>query len=93
MDTNRGSAGREQWGPVARAAMAAGVFVSVVSLCLFIHTISQLASPLVSAGFIAGGIVARRRATTPRANTIAFATLAGGVIGAVASLVLAAAGR
>ena len=89
MDTERRSAGGEQWGPGARVAMAAGTFVSVVSLCLFIHAISQLAS----ASFIAAGIVGRRRATTSLGTTIALATLAGGIVGAVASLVLAATGR
>ncbi len=93
MDTGRRSAGGEQWGPGARVAMAAGTFVSVVSLCLFIHAISQLASPIVSASFIAAGIVGRRRATTSLGTTIALATLAGGIVGAVASLVLAATGR
>ena len=59
----------------------------------FIHTISHLASPVVSAGFIAAGIVARRRATTALTTTIALATVAGGVVGAVASVALVAAGR
>jgi len=52
----------EQWGPVARYSLAVGVFVSAVSFSLFVHLISQLASPIVSAAFIAAGIVGRRRA-------------------------------
>ncbi len=83
----------DQWGPVARAAIAIGAFLSVVSVSLFIHTISQLASPLVSASFIAAGIVGRRRATTSLGWTLAVATLVGGIVGAIASIALVAAGR
>lgn len=83
----------EQWGPVARVALGAGVFASTVSVGLFIHTISQLASPIVCATFIAAGIVGRQRATTPLSRMASYAALAGGVIAFVASLVLAGIGR
>jgi hypothetical protein len=85
--------GGEQWGAVARLSLAAGVFASVVSFSLFVHLVSQLASPLVSAAFIAAGIVGRRRAATPLGQAVALATLAGGLTGAIASIALAAAGR
>jgi len=83
----------EQWGPVARYSLAVGVFVSAVSFSLFVHLISQLASPIVSAAFIAAGIVGRRRAATPIGQAIAVAALAGGLVAALASIGLAAAGR
>jgi len=92
LEPGRGAAD-DSWGPVARIATAIGAFLSVVSVTLFIHTISQLASPLVSAAFIAAGIVGRRRATTQLGHLLALATLVGGLVGAVASIALAAAGR
>ena len=82
----------EQWGTVARLLLAAGILASVVSFSLFVHLVSQLASPLVSAAFIAAGVVGRRRATTPLGHAVALATLAGGIVGAIASIALAAAG-
>ena len=93
MSGERGETRNDDWGRAAQVAMAVGAFASVVSVCLFIHTISQLASPIVSAGFIAAGIVGRWRATTPLTTLLSLATLAGGIVGAVASLALAAAGR
>jgi hypothetical protein len=44
-----GQPAREQWGPLARFSFAAGGVVIAVSVGLFIHTISQLASPIVCA--------------------------------------------
>jgi hypothetical protein len=82
-----------QWGPVARVALAAGVFASAVSVGLFIHTISQLASPIVCAVFIAAGIVGRQRAATPAGRLLAYGALAGGVVAFVVSLVLAGIGK
>ena len=83
----------EQWGPAGRVAAAVGMFVTTVSLGLFIHTISQLASPIVCASFIAAGIVGRQRATTQLGRMIALGALAGGIVAAVSSLVLAGVGR
>jgi hypothetical protein len=80
-------------GRLSRLGIAAGAFVSAVSFSLFIHSVSQLSSPIVSAAFIAGGIVARQRAATPTAHAIALGVLAGGVVAALASIALAAAGR
>jgi hypothetical protein len=88
-----GDARGEQWGTVARLSLAAGVFASVVSFSLFVHLVSQLASPLVSALFIAAGIVGRRRAATQLGHAVAVATLTGGAVAAIASIALAAAGR
>ena len=88
-----GGSAPDQWGPVARIAIAVGAVASVVSVSLFIHTISQLASPIVSTSFIAAGIVGRRRATTPLGQILALATLVGGIVGAAASIALVAAGR
>ena len=70
-------------GALILAAVAAGTFVCTVSFALFIHTISQLSSP---------GLVLRLRATTPVAQTIAVSTIVAGVVAAVASIALAAAG-
>lgn len=83
----------EVWGPWARLSIAVGGFVIAVSMGLFIHTISQLASPIVSAGFIAAGWVARQRASTPAGQAMALGALVGGVVAAIASIALAAAGR
>lgn len=83
----------EQWGPLARISVAAGAFVTAVTFGLFIHTISQLASPIVSASFIAAGIVGRQRATTPAGQAVAFGSLVGGIVAAIMSLALAGAGR
>lgn len=83
----------EQWGSLARISVAAGAFATAVSVGLFIHTISQLASPLVCAAFIAGGIVGRQRATTPAGQAVALGSLIGGIVAAIASLALAGAGR
>jgi hypothetical protein len=69
------------------------MFASIVSFSLFVHLVSQLASPLVCAAFIAAGIVGRRRAQTPLAQAVATAALAGGVVAAIASIALTAAGR
>jgi hypothetical protein len=64
-----------------------------VSFSLFIHTISHLSSPIVTAMFISGGIVARRRVTTPAGQAIALGVIAGGVIAAIAAIALVAADR
>jgi pyrrolidone-carboxylate peptidase len=85
----RQRAEREQ-GLATQLGIAAGAFVCAVSFSLFIHSISQLSSPIVSALFIAGGIVLRQRATTPTAHAIAIGMLIGGIVAAIASLVLAA---
>ena len=87
------SARQEQWDLLARLGLAAGAFLTAVSFGLFIHTISQLSAPIVCAGFIAAGIVGRRRATTPGGRALALGSLAGGVVAALASIALAAAGR
>ena len=79
-------------GALVRAGIAAGAFVCVVSFSLFIHTISQLSSPIVSALFIAAGVVLRQRAATPTALAVALGSLAGGVVAAIATIALAAAG-
>jgi hypothetical protein len=84
---------QEEWGPVARVALAAGVFASAVSVGLFIHTISQLASPIVCAIFIAAGVVGRQRAQTALGRMLANGAVAGGVVAFVVSLVLAGIGR
>lgn len=83
----------EEWGPLARVGLAVGVFVTAVSFSLFIHTISQLAAPIVCASFIAAGIVGRQRATTGTGYALALGSIAGGAIAFVASIALAAAGR
>jgi hypothetical protein len=83
----------EEWGPVARFALAAGLFASTVSFALFVHLVSLLASMLVSAAWIAAGVVGRNRVHTPLGQAAALATLAGGIVSAIASIVLTAAGR
>jgi hypothetical protein len=83
----------EQWGSFARLSVAAGAFITAVSVGLFIHTISQLASPIVCASFIAAGIVGRQRATTPAGQAVALGSLVGGIVAAITSLALAGAGR
>jgi hypothetical protein len=88
-----GQPAREQWGPLARFSFAAGGVVIAVSVGLFIHTISQLASPIVCAAFIAAGWVGRQRATTRAGQALALGILIGGVAAAIASIALAAAGR
>jgi hypothetical protein len=82
-----------QPGRLAFLGIAAGAFVSAVSFSLFIHSVSQLSSPFVSAAFIAAGIVARQRAASPTAHAIALGVLVGGVVAAAASIALVAAGR
>jgi hypothetical protein len=79
-------------GALTRAGIASGAFVCAVSFSLFIHSISQLSSPLISAAFIAAGVVLRQRASTPSGQAIGLGVLVGGVVAAVASLALAAAG-
>jgi hypothetical protein len=79
-------------GALTLAAVAVGTFVCAVSFALFIHTISQLSSPIVAAAFIAAGVVLRQRATTPIAQTIAVTSMVAGTVAAVASIALAAAG-
>ncbi len=79
-------------GRLTQLGIAAGAFISAVSFSLFIHSISQLSSPIVSAAFIAAGIVLRQRAATPTAHAIAVGLLVGGVVAAIASIALAAAG-
>jgi hypothetical protein len=79
-------------GALTRAGIATGAFVCAVSFSLFIHSISQLSSPLVSAAFIAAGVVLRQRATTAAGQAIALGVLVGGAVAAVASLALAATG-
>jgi hypothetical protein len=83
----------EEWGPVGLVSIAVGAFVIAVSLGLFMHTISQLASPIVCAAFIAAGIVGRRRAATPAGAAIGIGTIAGGVVAAIAGLALTATGH
>jgi hypothetical protein len=85
--------GGGELGALGRLGIAAGTFLCAVSFSLFIHTVSQLSSPIVAAAFIAGGIVARQRAVTPAGHAIALGALAGGVVAAIASIALAAAGR
>jgi hypothetical protein len=87
----RSSAG-VQW-TAGRVGLAAGAFICAVSFSLFIHTISQLSSPLVCAAFIAGGVVARRRSATIDGRALAAGVLAGGIVAAVASLVLTSTGH
>jgi hypothetical protein len=84
----------DDWGALAaRIGLAAGTFLTAVSFSLFIHTISQLAAPIVCASFIAAGIVGRQRGTTPGGQAIALGSIAGGAVAFVASIALAAAGR
>ncbi len=90
---NPGQRTDEQWGTLARLSVAAGAFITAVSVGLFIHTISQLASPIVCAGFIAAGWVGRQRSTTPTGQALAVGALVGGVVAALASITLAATGR
>jgi hypothetical protein len=78
---------------LARIGLAAGAFVCAVSFSLFIHTISQLTSPLICAVFIAAGVVARRRAATEDGRALAVGVIAGGAIAAIASLILVATGH
>ena len=80
------------WTP-SRIGLAVGAFICAVSFALFIHTISQLSSPLVCAAFIAAGVVARRRAATGDAQALAVGVLVGGVVGAIASVILVATGH
>jgi hypothetical protein len=78
---------------LSRLGLAAGAFAIAVSFSLFIHSVSQLSSPIVSALFIAGGIVGRRRVPTDAGQALAVGTIAGGVVAAIASLALAASGH
>jgi hypothetical protein len=80
-------------GRLSQLGIAVGAFVCAVSFSLFIYSISQLSSPLVSAAFIAGGVVLRQRGATPTAQAIATGMLVGGIVAAIASIALAAAGR
>jgi hypothetical protein len=89
----RGQTQPGAWGPLARLSLAAGSFAVAVSVGLFMYTISQLAGPIVDAGFIAGGIVGRRRSATPAGQALALGTIAGGLVAAVGAVALAAAGR
>jgi hypothetical protein len=79
-------------GALSRAGIAAGSFICAVSFSLFIHSISQLSSPIVSGAFIAAGVVMRQRATTATGQAIALGALVGGIVAAVTSIALAAAG-
>ena len=79
-------------GALSRVGIAAGAFVCAVSFSLFIHSISQLSSPIVSAAFIAAGVVLRQRASTPSGQAIGLGALVGGAVAAIASIALAAAG-
>lgn len=81
-----------QWGPAARLAAAAGVLISAVSVSLFLYAVSPIASSVLSAAFIAGGVVGRRRATSTLPHAMAGALLLGGAVAALASIGLAAAG-
>jgi hypothetical protein len=83
----------EKWGPAARLAAAVGVFVSAVSVALFLYAVSPIASSVLSAAFIAGGVVGRRRATSAISHAMAVALLLGGGAAALTSVGLAAAGR
>jgi hypothetical protein len=85
------AAGDQGW--LTQLGIAGGAFISAVSFSLFIHSVSQLSSPIVSAAFIAAGIVLRQRARTATAHAIAIGMLVGGVVAAIASIALAAAGR
>jgi hypothetical protein len=87
----RQRAEREQ-GWATQLGIAAGAFISAVSFSLFIYSISELSSPIVSAAFISGGIVLRQRAQTSTAQAIAIGMLVGGVVAAIASIALAATG-
>jgi hypothetical protein len=90
-DWSMGQNAAGQPGPISRAGIAAGAFVCAVSFSLFIHSISQLSSPIVSAAFIAAGVVLRQRATTGTGQAIALGALVGGTVSAIASIALAAA--
>lgn len=78
---------------LSRLGLAAGTFICAVSFSLFIHTISQLSSPIVSAMFIAGGVVGRQRIHTASGQALSLGFLVGGVVAAVSSIALAAAGH
>ena len=78
---------------LSRLGLAAGTFVCAVSFSLFIHTISQLSSPIVSAMFIAGGVVGRQRIRTGSGQALSLGFLVGGAVAAVSSIALAAAGH
>lgn len=78
---------------LSRLGLAAGAFVIALSFSLFIYTVSQLSSPIVSAMFIAGGVVSRRRVSTDAGQALALGTIAGGAVAAIAAIALAAAGR
>jgi pyrrolidone-carboxylate peptidase len=78
-------------GALSRAGIAVGTFICAVSFALFIHSVSQLSSPLVSAAFIAIGVVLRQRASSSTGLAIANGALAGGVVAAIAAIALAAA--
>jgi len=78
---------------LGRVGLAAGAFICAVSFALFIHTISQLSSPLVCAAFIAAGVVAKRRATSSDGQALAVGIVIGGAVGAIASVTLAATGH
>jgi hypothetical protein len=83
----------EEWGTLGLVSFAVGAFVIAVSVGLFMHTISQLASPIVYAAFVATGIVARRRARTPAAVALGLGAVAGGVVAAIAGITLTATGH
>lgn len=78
---------------LSRLGLAVGAFVIALSFSLFIYTVSQLSSPIVSAMFIAGGVVGRRRVPTDAGQALALGTIAGGTVAAIAAIALAAAGR
>jgi hypothetical protein len=89
-DVRQDTAG--QLGAFSRAGIAVGAFICAVSFSLFIYSISQLSSPIVSGAFIAAGIVLRQRATTGSGQAIAVGATLGGLFAAIASIALAAAG-
>jgi hypothetical protein len=78
---------------LARLSLAAGVFVSVVSVSLFLYAISPIASVIASSAFIAAGVVGRQRASSPVGYAMAVAALSGGIVAAIVAIALAAAGR
>jgi hypothetical protein len=78
---------------LSRAGLAVGAFICAVSFSLFIHTVSQLSSPIVAALFISGGIVGRRRGRAEGTQALSLGFLSGGVLAAVAAIALTAAGR
>lgn len=84
---------RGDWGWIGLALFAVGAFLIAVSIGLFMHTISQLASPIVCAAFIAAGIVGRQRATTAAGSWFAVGSIVGGAVAAVAGIVLTATGH